>query len=287
MRSFFKYITFILLVFLSLHAGAQRKTFLSKSELGVLFGGTYYVGDLNPVHHFRDSKIALGLAYRYNFHQRTCLRITALTGTWLGDDNQSDIAFNRNRNLSFQSRFYELAVGMEINMFKFRTNNFRYGISPYFFYQLALFYHNPKANYQGNLVPLRDLGTEGQGTSLSDRKPYSKIQLGIPVGIGLKFLIAKRLVFSIEYGFRFTFTDYLDDVSGQYVDPDALAAQNGPLAAELSDRSITPVGQNGTNAGLNRGKSETKDFYGVFDAMLTLQLGKDPSCYFNVRKARF
>lgn len=265
---------------------SQRKTFFSKSELGVMFGGSYYVGDLNPVHHFRDSKIALGLIYRYNINQRIALRVNAFSGEILGDDNQSEIAYNKNRNLSFQSRIFELGVGMEINMFKFRTNDFRHPITPYFTYSLALFYHNPKANYNGNIIELREIGTEGQGTYLSDKKPYSKVQFAIPLGVGLKFLIAKRVIFSVEYGFRLTFTDYLDDVSGHYVDKDLLAALNGPIAAEMSDKTIVSVGVNGNNTGTLRGKSETKDFYGIFSAMLSIQLGKDNNCPFNV-KARF
>lgn len=284
MRIIFKYLLFVVICCLSFNAGAQRKTFWSKSELGVMFGGSYYVGDLNPVHHFRDSKIALGIIYRYNLHQRASLRVNLSTGTLMGSDSKSDIAYNKNRNLFFQSRIFEVAAGAEINIFKFRTNNFRYGITPYFFYQLGLFYHNPKAVYKGRLIPLQELGTEGQGTDLTDKKPYSKVQFCMPVGIGFKFLLAKRVVMSFEYGFRFTFTDYIDDVSGQYVDKDALAAQNGPIAAYMSDRSLQPIGQNGSNTGLMRGKSETNDFYGIFSVMLSFQLSKDPVCYF---KARF
>jgi hypothetical protein len=57
------------------------------------------------------------------------------------------------------------------------------------------------------------------------------------MGIGFKYTIDRRWGISLEYGFRYTFTDYIDDVSKTYYDRDALAEYRGDLAAALSDKS--------------------------------------------------
>src|SRR5690606_3722723 len=101
--------------------------------------------------------------------------------------------------------------------------------------------------FNGNEIALQPLGTEGQGTSLSTKKNYSLNQFTVPLGIGIKLNIKDGLAISLEYGIRKTFTDYLDDVSGYYVDTDILARENGTIAASLSNRSLEST--YGTNRG--------------------------------------
>ena len=48
----------------------------------------------------------------------------------------------------------------------------------------------------------------------------------------------KRWDFEFEVGYRYLFTDYIDDVSGLYVD---LGALDSPLARAMSDRSREQV----------------------------------------------
>ena len=58
--------------------------------------------------------------------------------------------------------------------------------------------------------------------------------------------------FSMEYGFRKTFTDHIDDVSGLYPNLSVLEAESGTLARVLSDRARTPEGINQSSYGLQR-----------------------------------
>jgi hypothetical protein len=105
----------------------------------------------------------------------------------------------------------------------------------------------------GQWVSLRDLGTEGQYFDSETRQqyqdlyekdlpdPYSRFQLVLPVGIGAKYKLANNLNISFEIGYRHTFTDYLDDISGEYVDVsgfgDPIANPNVALAMAMSDKS--------------------------------------------------
>ena len=239
-------------------------------------GGSYYIGDLNPNKHFIYSKPAFGAIVRINMTSRWSWRFTGTYGTVWANDAKSTDVFQQNRNLNFTSSILELAVGAEIDMFKYRINDMKYPITPYFFYEVAYFKMNPTTTYNGQSVALQPLGTEGQGTSLSSRKKYSLNQLSIPLGIGLKFNLKSRLAISIEYGIRKTFTDFIDDVSGNYVDNASLAALNGPIAAQLSDPSVRGTGT--STPGFNRGDPATKDWYAFYGIMLTFKPYKYNVC---------
>jgi hypothetical protein len=250
--------------------------FKTCAEMGVYGGGSYYIGDLNRTRHFIDSKLAGGLVFRYNLSTRHSMRFTANYGNVYAFDSDGKASDQINRNLSFKSRIIELAAGFEVNLFKYRINDMKYPFTPYFFYQLAYARINPKAELNGNEVALQPLGTEGQGTGIPGTKDraYNLNQLTVPLGIGFKFNLRKRVAISIEYGIRKTFTDYLDDVSGNYVDADILAASNGPLAADMADRSINGM----ATAGLNRGNSGNKDWYSFYGIMLTFKPFKRDIC---------
>ena len=64
-------------------------------------------------------------------------------------------------------------------------------------------------------------------------KPYSKYQISIPFGLGFRYKIGYVWDLSFEIGWRYTFTDYLDDVSTTYVHRNDLDG----AARDLSDRS--------------------------------------------------
>jgi hypothetical protein len=109
--------------------------------------------------------------------------------------------------------------------------------------------HNPQAkvpsdnisneliDQAGKWVDLRPLGTEGQYSNLLPTdanygvKPYSLIQPTIPIGVGVKIRMSKRLDVRCEFGVNYFFTDYLDDVSRNYVD---LGALKSDLARKMS-----------------------------------------------------
>ena len=256
---------------------SQTQSFKAAFEFGIMGGGSYYIGDLNQKKHFVYSKPAGGLIVRYNLSTRHSMRFTASYAQVHGQDSDSDVTYQQNRNLSFSSSIIELAMGFELDLIKYRINDMKYPISPYFFYEIAFFRMNPVVkNEFGDEIALQELGTEGQGTFLTDKKQYSLNQISIPLGIGIKFNLKDRIAMSFEYGIRKTFTDYIDDVSGKYVNPIQLAELKGPLAAELADPSLN--NQSHTTLGLNRGNSNTKDWYIMYGAMITFKPWRKDIC---------
>ena len=256
-----RYLSFLILCLFMQTARAQF------SEAGVLLGGSYYVGDLNPNIHFLQTHFAGGIVYRYNFNPRLSFKGSILSGTVEGNDQVSH--FNEKRNLSFKSNVTDFSAQFEFNFFNYSTGNERYPFSPYVFVGIAAFKFNPKAEYNGKWYYLQPLGTEGQGTSeYPDRKPYSLFSYSIPFGLGLKYSVAKILCVGAEYGIRRSFTDYLDDVSKTYADPMVLGYENTPTATALGDRSSDP----NANIDRQRGNSKTKDWYAFFGIFVTFKL---------------
>jgi hypothetical protein len=273
--NFCKNIAFIvLLIFYSTVNFSQRQNVRSKSEIGAYFGGMYYIGDLNSSKHFANTNATLGAIYRYFINPRLIYRVQFGYGNLKASDSQFSNAFQKNRNLSFQTDVFEFATGIEMNYMKYQTGHKDFFFTPYVYFELGLFRINPKTDYNGELVELQSLGTEGQGTELSNKKAYKKVQLCLPIGLGFKVSINKRTSFSIEYGLRKTFTDYIDDVSSNtYLDRTKLGEINGPIVSDLSNRSL-----DGNEYG-KRGNPTTKDWYFVLNAMLTFKLGNPDKCF--------
>jgi Domain of unknown function (DUF6089) len=249
------------------------------TEVGIFLGGSYYTGDLNPSGHFnRFTRPAAGLLYRINLNPRISVKAIGSLGTIEADDSFSRNESHRNRNLSFKSKVMEFAVEGEFNFLPFVTGSKKLAITtPYVFAGVAVYHFNPQGFYQYRWIALQPIGTEGQGSSFTGLKPYSLTQFSIPFGAGIKVNTAKKISINFEWGIRKTFTDYLDDVSGKYVDPALLASEKGAVAAALADKSFTQEG--GSNAGRQRGNSFTKDWYAFAGVMITFRMkGKEGEC---------
>jgi len=233
-------------------------------ELGIMGGVANYYGDLQPS--FLPSygyKPVAGIFYKYFMNPFIGLRCGATYNSLYAADSRSDNAADRARNLSFYTNLYELHGALEINFLPVEVKKRKF--SPYIFGGISGFYFNPYAyDNAGNKVFLKPLSTEGEGLSIyPDRKPYSLVNMAFPFGGGLKFFIGRRMVLCAEVGYRYTNTDYLDDVSKSYVNLNVLQANKGTLAAQMSYRGNTATGWGGNypNYGVARGDNHANDWY--------------------------
>jgi hypothetical protein len=152
--------------------------------------------------------------------------------TWFqikGDDAKADDD-RWQRNLNFTSSSWELStVGVVSLMPQGQRYYERPRINLHGFAGIALLFFNPKATYEGDKVALRPLKTENVA--------YSRFQPVIPIGIGARIHVNPFFNILIEGGYRFTFTDYLDDVSKRrYVSIDELGGDYNSMRFKLSDR---------------------------------------------------
>jgi hypothetical protein len=190
-------VSYCFIIFLSSSLLAQSENFRSRSSFGPMIGGSYYIGDLNQYGHFKNTNLSGGLVYRYYINSRIELRANFLFGHVNAADTDSDLPIFQSRNLSFQSDIWELAGGIEFNYLNYKLGDMKYFFTPYMFMEIGAFQINPQAEYNGVLIDLQPLGTEGQGSSLNSQDPYALTQLVIPFGIGIKLNITKRMAISL------------------------------------------------------------------------------------------
>ncbi|HRH39528.1 MAG TPA: DUF6089 family protein, partial [Flavobacteriales bacterium] len=178
------------------------------SELGGTIGACYYIGDLNPYKHYpKDTKLAGGVVFRYNFNDRYAMRLQGLYGTLQAYDSNSDDPLQQLRNLSFRATLFEVSGLFEINFFKYRSKG-KDGrnYTPFVFAGLAYFHASPQAQFDDTWYDLQPLGTEGQGTTSRGGEPYAVDHLSVPFGMGFKWCLG-RIDFQLEWGMRRSNTD--------------------------------------------------------------------------------
>ncbi|MDP4129636.1 MAG: DUF6089 family protein [Bacteroidota bacterium] len=249
----------------------EDQSLVHEGEFGISAGAAHYFGDLNPDYHFNRPKPAVGLFFRKQFGNYIALRVAGhFAQVGYSDIYNTQNAFELRRNLSFNSNIWELGIQGDFNFFKFIPGDANHRSTPYITFGVGLFSFDPYAYYQGQKVYLRELGTEGQGTpAYPGRKPYANIAAYIPLGVGYKYNLNPGMNIGFEVVYRFTTTDYLDDVSTTYAGIDNFP--KGSTAAALQDRSYetgTPIGV----AGKQRGYSNQNDGYLFAEIMLSFNI---------------
>jgi hypothetical protein len=253
-----------LICVLSLTAQGQMESYVHQGEFGISLGAAHYFGDLNTRAAINRPKMAAGIFFTKHFNNYIALKIAGNYAKLGYSDVYSKNEAQKTRNLSFNSNIWEISLSGQFNFFKFYPGVEGYHYTPYVSLGIGLFSYDPYAYLAGEKYFLRPLGTEGQGdTAYPDRKPYSPMAMCFPLCVGFKYNLSDNINFFAEVGYRFTNTDYLDDVSLTYA-PDAFPAlPNGdPSAAYLlQDRSYEVVGTNIGIKGRQRGNSKQKDAY--------------------------
>ena len=250
-----------------------KSAFSQENEIGAWIGTTVYLGDLNPTVSFKNARWATGIFYRYNFNNRMAVRAEMNYGFLDAADNRiKRYPYLQARNLDFKSQIAEVAITYEINFFKYSTferNTKRW--TPYLFGGISMFYFSPYTKYDGNKIALEKVGTEGQKTPNRPNKNrgYNSYSFGIPYGGGFKVALNQNWSLNIEASTRFTFTDFLDDVSGSYAEPEDVnffINGSGPnIAPFLADKSNPKIGI----PGKQRGTSSEKDRFMMIGVGIT------------------
>lgn len=227
-------------------------------ELGVNGGGSNFLGDVGNYGPSAPTGWHAGAFFRYNFNRYYALSAGANFGTVAADDANSSETWRNARNLNFRTNLWEAYLQLEFNFFEYEPGT-KFDHTPYLFGGFALFGFNPQGQVPGtdDWVDLQPLGTEGQGTGLSGATAYGTTSLSIPFGMGYKWALGRSFTLQVYSGFRSTRTDYLDDVSGRYVDPVRLEQINGTLAAAMMDKSGVGASREGTY----RGNPDNNDWY--------------------------
>jgi opacity protein-like surface antigen len=228
------------------------------------FGFSNYQGDLQDRRlSTSQAKLAGSIGLRYDLSEHFTARGFFTLSTLMAADVNNKNNELKKRNLDFHTRLFDWELGMQYHLFSLNNKWW----TPYIFAGVGLFHFKPATrDINGNKVFLTDYSTEGQGF-VRGRDPYSLWQFSVPFGIGAEYAISEDLRVGLEFGYRSTFTDYLDDVSKSYVDQSLLLNQKGPEAIALAYRG------NGSYpaAGDLRGNENNKDAYYFVQLTVTLR----------------
>jgi hypothetical protein len=238
-------------------------------QLEALPAMSFYNGDMsNGFLSLRTIGPAGMVNFKYDWGDIAVLRIGVGYGHVSANDKYNKSADVRSRNLNFKTNIAEVMAGVEVNLLDPENTN----TYPYALAGLGLYHFNPYTfDKNDRKTFLQPLSTEGQGLpEYPDRKEYKLTQLCIPFGVGFKHIVKAKYAIGFEVGFRYLFTDYFDDVSKTYIDPNILRDRKGEIAVELAARQV-----NSTPAiGDRRGNPDNKDIYVMAGAKFTLFLSK-------------
>ena len=277
--------------FLSLISNAQSITSPNgKFEIGLGLGplfflgdlggnlgkGTYFVKDVNlPV-----TKMQKGIFVNYYPKEWLGFRIAANHGILEGADSLikekgGDESYRYVRNLHFRSTLLEAYAALEIypTVFFEEYEELQGKVRPYGVIGVGMFKFKPQTQYYSpngtsRYVDLEPLRIEGQGMSeYPDRPRYKLTQMEIPMGVGVKWFVKENMYIGLEVLHRKTFTDYIDDLSKDYIDPSLydkyLTPENAVVAKVVQNRKLGngPANRASTFVGEERGNPKNNDTF--------------------------
>ncbi|MGE0561602.1 MAG: DUF6089 family protein [Flavobacteriales bacterium] len=193
---------FIFFLFLSV-LFFQNKVKAQHSEIGVLLGTSYYLGELNTSNPFLNKpRPAIGVLFRRNLNKRYALRYGFNYGMLSATDEYTSLEWNNFRKVSFSTSVMEASILLEFNFLPYQINNYNTSpFTPFVFIGLAAFRVSPEVRYHNS------------NTTVGSK---SIIAPSVPFGVGVKFDFVRNIGLNIEWGIRKTFTDEVDGLSGTY-----------------------------------------------------------------------
>lgn len=245
------------------------ETYKHVGEIGLSVGVGHYFGDLNPDINISKPKLSAAVHYTKQMNNYIGLKVSATYAFLAYADKYSENVFQRYRNLSFNTDVWEFSVNGTFNFFRFQPGFEGYNYTPYVGIGVGIFSYDPYAYLNGQKYMLRPIGTEGQGSSqYPNRQPYENYAYCIPVTLGFKYALTPSFNIFSELRYRFTNTDYLDDVSTTYA-PDAFTV--GSAGYYLNDRSSN-IGYTIGQKGRQRGNTLQADAFATFHVGISFNL---------------
>src|SRR5688572_13609379 len=242
----------MLLCCLPLATAAQNFHF--SARLGI----ANYQGDLQAKGvTFKQAKFLGSLGAQYDLSEHFTAR-TYFTLSSLQADDKKGTSTMQMRNLNFATKLFEWELGAQYNILSLNNSWF----TPYVFAGVGLYHFKPYTRTaDGTKTFLKELSTEGQGI-VAGKKEYKLTQFNIPLGIGATYVISEDIRVGLELGYRKLFTDYLDDVSTDYVDQAVLLSARGHTAVDLAYRGDeVGAGPYPTAKTVRGGANEKDGFY--------------------------
>ncbi len=193
------YFAFTLLIFLSV-LSVQSQTY----EVGVMAGGSNYIGDIGNTAYINPTNLALGGIVKWNRSARHAFRASFLYAKIEGDDAESKNSRRQQRGYSFQNSIKEASLGLEYTFWDYDVHNGSPIATPYLYTGLTAFIYDSSGALD------KGFGTGMGDGSIKKRPIETGINFAIPMVIGYKARLSPMAFIGLEIGARYTFTDNLD-----------------------------------------------------------------------------
>jgi len=164
-----------------------------KADFGPYIGGAFYMGDVNHSKLFYSTSLFYGGMFRYSFNKRYALRLTAANATLTGSDLDFDNKYQQLRKHHFTTNITDMTAQIEFSFFPYLTENSEFVASPFIAFG---------------------------GTLLISPAPATTTGMGfcVPMTVGFKFNLGGRWSAGLEWSFRKTFNDYIDQLENHEID---------------------------------------------------------------------
>lgn len=164
-------------------------------EIGIYAGGSNFIGDIGSTKYIAPNQPAFGAIYKWNRSPRHSFRFTLINTDLEGIDKNSDDPRRKQRDYNFKNNIVELSVGIEFTFLDFNLHDPGNKSTPYLFTGITF------ANFENYFF-------NNNGARVYENTNSNAY--GIPMVVGFKTTIAEKLIFAVEIGARYTFTDELD-----------------------------------------------------------------------------
>lgn len=310
---------FAILVLLSIQSNTKAQT--SRFEIGFEYGISNFLGDLGGNQgkgrtFLKDNMMSLahsivGAHVAFRPAEFVNLRISLNMGRVGGADslikgNGGYEEARKARNQHFRSPIKEALFLTELYptaLLEYDPEDVYHRLRPYFVFGVGVFHFNPKAQYVDDAgykewIDLIYLRTEGQGMpKFPERKMYKRTEINLPYGFGFKYFLNEKVSFSLEIVNRKTFTDYIDDVSTNYIsnqdfyDYFGETSPHAKMAIQMANKSAFANGgayRPNYGPGSKRGTSTNNDAYYATSFKINIRLGNGNrnQGYYNSRSSR-
>lgn len=210
-----------------------RYRFEEPWSISASLGPTQYFGELYSFWKYNEGVQPdwhANFSVNYTFGTHLKARIEGTYYKISGADPPSDPrAYRTPRNLHFRAQNWEASGIIEYYWHPVKVNNItRHLWNPYIFAGVGISTNNPEAQLGDRWVDLRPLQLENN--------PYEKLIMVFPMGLGFKYKLNVYMDLKFEGNYRFTLTDYLDDISAYNVSEFYLDLVDDYVSGANSDR---------------------------------------------------
>jgi len=209
------YILFSLFLNKASAINAQRD--FSKYEIGINAGTFVYQGDLTPskLGSYRTLKPDLNIYVNKLISPTFSLRTNFYFGKLKGDDSKYSLPeYRQQRNFLFKSPVFEISELVVADLLQNNLARPYSRLSPYVFAGIGFSFLKIKRDWSRFNAEYFSAETSTlEGLAADQQHALPRMIPTVPLGVGVRYPLSKKISITAETSYRFTFTDYLDGFS--------------------------------------------------------------------------